>query len=253
MNNSINPLNTFRHNINSVEKLINFDQEVQDIAISAIEELHDDLVNIHNITNPQQNGDRTLTILRGVRTNDALKLKYKTVYNQAVVLLVSYFGSMLSDLFRYSAKIAVLTHKDKRVLNEELKLQVYELLNIRKDIGDTIGDILIEKKDMSFQDMKSVSRLFKNYFGIDIDKDNLVNNIILGHACRHSIVHEGGIVNSRVINQVREAKPRDLKENVNLEKDISFSVPEIRILSNSMLKYAENLMEKITEYEKGNI
>lgn len=248
MNKKNNPVETFRQNIDSVHKLINFDQVVQDIAIKAIEELHAKLVKNQGITNPQLNGERTLQILKSIRTNNALKARYRTIYNQAVVLLVSYFGSVLSDIFRYTAKISVQTCKDKRVLNEEIKLQVGELLTLDQNIPDAVGDLLITKKDISFQDMKSVHRAFRDYFGVKVDKGHYVNDIILGQACRHSIVHEGGVVNSRVLNQVREAKPRGLKKDIKLGEEIDFSVEEIDVLSKSMLHYAEELMRKVESY-----
>ena len=246
-----NPINVFRQNVESVKKLINFDREVQYIAIDAIEELHQYLVKHQKIENPQINGERTLQILKGIRTNGALKLKYKTIYNQAVVLLVSYFSSALADIFRYAAKVAILNRKEESILTEKIILKVEDLLGLGQSIEDEVGDLLITKtkKDISFQDMNSVRRSFDDYFGIKIEKDERVNNIILGQACRNSIVHEGGVVNSRVVNQVRGAQPRKLKISIIQGDDISFSVDEISLLSESMLEYAQDLMDSVEIYK----
>ena len=241
---------TFKNNIESVEKLINFDREVLNIAIDSIEDLHDLLVNREKITNDHMNGKRTLDILNGIRKNDSLKLRYSIINNQAIVLLVSYFSSALADLFRQASKIAVENHKDKRVLDEELKLKINDLINFGESFGDIIGDLLISKNNISFQDMKSVQREFKKYFGINIEKDTIVNNIILGQACRHSIAHEAGVVNSRVINQLKSAVPREIKSVLNEGDTIKFSEDEIKAISSSMLTYIDNLSAKVKKYDK---
>lgn len=197
-----NSLQLFEQNIQSVRKLMNFDRDVQDFAIEQIEKLHNTLVNVDKIENETRNGKRTLDLLKQIRSNDSLRPRYQIIFNQAIVLLVSYFGSAISDCFRTATQISIALD-DKRVLNEELNIEIEELLIRGDQINDVLGDLLIQKKDISFQDMKSVSRAFKEYFGIEIKKDNVVNNIILGQACRHAIVHEGGRVNGRIIRQVR--------------------------------------------------
>jgi hypothetical protein len=239
---------TFKKNIESVEKLINFDREVLSIAIDSIEDLHYSLLNGQKITNEHINGKRTLDILKGIRTSDSLKIGYSIINNQAIVLLVSYFSSTLADLFRKASKIAVENHNDKRVLDEELKLKINDLINLGTSLGDIIGDLLISKNSISFQDMKSVQRGFKKYFGIHIEKDTVVNNIILSQACRHSIAHEAGIVNSRVINQLKSAARRGVKPELNEGDTIKFSEEEIKIISSSMLTYIENLSAKVKKY-----
>ena len=118
MKNRVSPLETFESNLQSVHKLMNFDRDVQDLAITQIKELHDNLVNFHKITNDQLNGKRTLDILEGIRENDSLRPRYKAIFNQAIVLLVSYFGSALSDCFRFAMQNAVEL-QDKRVMDEE--------------------------------------------------------------------------------------------------------------------------------------
>lgn len=242
---------TFRKNIESVEKLINFDREFMDIAIGSIQLLHDRLVDQpYSIENEQSNGKRTLDILKSIRTNDSLKSKFSTINNQAVVLLVSYFGSATADLFRAASKIAVDVHQDKRVLNSELKVKVEELIGFGSSLSDSIGDVLITKNSISFQDMKSIQREFKKYFGILIERDTNVNNIILGQACRHSIAHEAGIVNSRVTHQAQGAKPRDLKPSLTEGSEIGFTEEEIAIVAKSMLAYVVGLESQVNDYRE---
>ncbi len=243
-------VSTFKNNIESVEKLINFDREVLDIAIGAINVLHSALLNKQGITNDKLNGKRTLDILSGIRTNDSLKSRFSIINNQAIVLLVSYFSSAVADLFRAAAKVAVDVHEEKMVLEEELKIKINELPKLNESLGDAVGDLLISKNNISFQDMKSIQREFKKYFSINIEKDKTVNNIILSQACRHSIAHEAGIVNDRILNQLQAANPRDIKENLSLGVKIKFSEAEIMQISQSMLIYVTSLSEKVVAYRK---
>lgn len=245
-----NIVNTFENNIKSVKKLINFDRQVLDVAINAIRDLHEYLVDTQKIAAERFNGKRTLDILTNIRKNDSLKTGYETINNQAIVLLVSYFGSAVADVFRRASKISLINKKDNRVLNEELKFKVEELMDLGSSIGENIGELLITKNNISFQDMKSIQREFKKYFGIKIEKDINVNNIILGQACRHSIAHEAAKVNNRVIHQIQGAKPRDLKENINEGDKISFNKAEIEIVAESMLSYVRSLNSQVTAYEK---
>ena len=242
-------VNTFRKNVESVEGLISFDNEVISLAIKIIEELHHSLLNLKEpITNDQLNGKRALEILSNIRTNESLKSKYSIINNQAVILLVSYFSSAVADLFREAAKAAVVLHKDERVLNSEFKIKVSELIVIEESLGDSIGDTLIVKNGISFQDMKSIQRYFDKYFGIVIKKDITVNNIILSQACRHAIAHEASIVNSRILNQTKAANPREIKQSLVLGETIEFNEEELKLVSSSMLTYVENLYDKVSTY-----
>ena len=240
---------TFEQNLKSIEKLINFDRHVLGMAIDSVQKLHDLLTAPpHNYDNERTNGKRTLEMLKQIRTNDSLKLYYSTINNQAVVLLVSYFGSAIADLFREAAVAAVETHESGSVLNTEIKVKVKDLLEFESDDQHSIGNILINKSDISFQDMKSIQREFKTYFDINIEKTDAVNNIILSQACRHSIVHEAGIVNDRIINQVKSATPRDLKKSLVVGTTLEFSENEIEIVASSMKTYVQELESDVSIY-----
>src|ERR1043166_3445495 len=92
---------TFKANLDSVVSLINFDREVQDYAISRVQELHTRLKK-GGIDNARLNAERTVEILQNIRRNDSLRPRYEVIFNQALVLLVSHFGSAVGDIFRYA-------------------------------------------------------------------------------------------------------------------------------------------------------
>jgi len=77
------------------------------------------------------------------------------------------------------------------------------------------------------------------------EKDSDVNNIIFGQACRHSIVHAGGIVDDRLMHQVSSAFPRDVKNSLPEGATLAFNPKELKIISESMMKYVESLGTKL--------
>ena len=81
-------------------------------------------------------------------------------------------------------------------------------------------------------------------------KDEIVNDIILGQACRHCIVHEGGRVNIRTIKQVANAKPRSIKPSISENDQLEFTTAEAEKLGEYMKEYVEKLQAEITAYNK---
>src|SRR4051812_27254947 len=103
----------FADNAKSVDALVNFDRDVMDFAIEQVTQLHHRLASQSG--NPQTNGANALAALQNVRDHDSMRRNYEVIANQAVVLLVSYFGSAVADIFR----AAVPLIHDKR-LSEKL-------------------------------------------------------------------------------------------------------------------------------------
>ena len=237
---------TFKQNVESVDRLINFDREVQDFTIKNVEELHDKLKHGQlKIDNLQLNGQRTLEILRQIRRNDSLRSQFETIFNQAIVLLVSYFGSSVGDVFRFAISKELEAKRNKRLLREELRTTVEEIADVSQNLGEAVSEIFIAKKDISFQDMQSIRRAFETYVEISMDRDQDVNNIIIGQACRNVIVHRGGVVDGRLINQVKGAIPRTLKLQLSEEDVLRFKPEEVQLLSKSMSKYLECLCGRV--------
>lgn len=247
-----NPLEIFDKNIEAVHRLMNFDRDLIDYAIFKVDGLHQVLVTSRKIDREDQNGLRVLNELKSIRTNDSLRSRYEQIYNQAVVLLVSHFGSLLGSLFRLAIDYGI-EKNDRRILKAELNIDIEELLSRGNQIHEGLGELLVFKKDISFQDMKSVSRAFKDYFGINIEKSENVNNIIIGQACRHSIVHDGARVNSKTIKQVANAKPRKLKYSIIEDEEIKFSPDEVTFLAKEMKKYAKKLFDQMEMYKRAPI
>ncbi|MBN8770315.1 MAG: hypothetical protein J0I46_01990 [Thiobacillus sp.] len=92
--------------------------------------------------------------------------------------------------------------------------------------------------------MKAIHRAFRDYIGVEIDKDAVVNNIILAQACRHVIVHAGGEITPRLTRQVSEAFPRDIKAKLPNSSVVQFSQHEVQTIAESMMGYLSKLVMK---------
>ena len=235
----------FRKHIESVERLMNFDRDVLAFAIETISELQKRLVQHHKLDNPSLTAERSLAILSGYREHDSLRPRYKTIFNQALVLLVSYFSSSVHDLFRRGVAVALVQDTDTPLLREQVKLSYRELRDADFQLRELAPDLLLQAKDISFQDMKSIANAFKEYLGISIERSPLVNDIIVAQGCRHVIVHAGGIVDERLLRQLSGASPRSLKSQPRLGEEVQFTVEEVAKAAAAMFAYLEGVARSV--------
>lgn len=93
--------------------------------------------------------------------------------------------------------------------------------------------------------MKSIHKAFGDYLSIEIERDRNVNNIIVAQACRHAIAHNGEIVDSKLIYQIRDSNPRDIQSALVEGNKIKFSPEEVDIVADEMKTYIDKLLIKI--------
>lgn len=233
-------LEAFDGNLQQVFGLAQFDHIVLDFAVQVL-----DGVQKHghtaNITNYLHTVDRGLQQLRSIRENDSLRPQYEHIFNQCVVLLVSHFSSAVHDLFSVAIAEGAKTRPTDDLLEEELKLTVKELLDIGEDRHGQLTHLLMRKGDINFQDMQSTARAFEKYCGHRPERDHDVNNIILGQACRHVIVHSGAIVDKRCFGQLKASEPRALKPVLTDGQRVQFTIDELKTLGASMTAYLRKL------------
>lgn len=238
-------LDNFNSHIESVKSLLNFDNIVLDFCITQVSELNERIRDNKEIkiTNVQLLPEKTLQQLKSIRINASMHPQYKSIYNQCLVLIVSYFTSSVKELFRDSLQYySEKKHEILKGINAELKFSFEELETYNFDLSKSVGEIIIRKKDISFQDMQSICREFNTYFGIKIEKNAIVDNIILSQASRHAIVHSLSLADDKFINQISHTKLRTIKPTINLNDELEFSPLEIEEVMNNMrdfLSYIE--------------
>ena len=232
--------NNFSENIKIVERLMKFDEVIASLCLSILKKTDEGLKNIGRDKHPSFSVKPMITQIERISQNDSLKPSYEIMFNQCVVLLVSYFCSAIEDLFLVALQNKIDNKDLGKLGDEEIKLTIGQL------VGGNIVDLFILRKDISFQDMQSIGRAFKDYIGVDeIPRDKIVNNIIISQACRHGIVHDGSIANKKVIEQIKSANPRDLKPNLKIDDKILFSEDEIKIIISSMMQYINQLINQL--------
>ena len=234
----------FADNVAIVEKLMKFDEAIAFFCLTALKKTDEGLESIGRDKHPSFSVKHMIKQVENIRQNNSLQSNYEIMFNQCVVLLVSYFGSTIEDIFQEALKNKIDNKKlGKKLEDEEIKLTVGQLAYDRN-----IVELFISKKDISFQDMQSIARAFKQYIGTDeIPRDKVVDNIILSQACRNCIVHDGSTANNKTIEQLKSANQRDLKIDIKINEAIRFNEEEIKIIISSMMQYIDRVIWQLTE------
>jgi len=249
MENAINGIiENFEDNIKSVYRLMNFDEEVVVFCIERLEKV-DSFLKKHRMDNHTScSVKQILNQLKKIKKHESLADRYSIMLNQCVVLLVSYFASAIHDIFSIGLTYKIKKGREVKILDKDgVKLGTKELYELYFESFNTIGDLIANKKQMSFQDTQSIADAFNDYLDYKPIKDKNVNNIILALACRHAFVHSSGIVNKKTINQISNAKPRDIKKKLNENDKIQFEPDEIKQIGKSMLAYVNGLAKGVTD------
>tara|TARA_R100000306_G_scaffold26063_1_gene29870 strand:+ start:3549 stop:3944 length:396 start_codon:yes stop_codon:yes gene_type:complete len=93
----------FDEHLRTVDELISFDKTILDLCINHIENLNERLKSgPFEINNPLYLAEGTLQTMKTVRENNSLRIKYLSMFNSCLVLQVSYFTSIVDDIFKHS-------------------------------------------------------------------------------------------------------------------------------------------------------
>ncbi|MDP1814571.1 MAG: hypothetical protein Q8K92_09010 [Leadbetterella sp.] len=235
----------FQKNQESVRQLLDLDRTLLEFCIISIEALEVKLKSNSEIqlTNVHFLPSSTLSALKNIRTNDSLRAQYDEMFNQGLVLAVSHFSTAIHSIFKEAINQACRCSPDSlTAMNEDIKITFEELKNYNFDLTERLGDLLVKKKDISFQDMQSVHRAFKTFFNLDLERTTNVNNIIFAQAARHSIVHAEGLADEKFIKQIKGCENRTIKQNIIPNEKILFSTIEINEIQACMSFYINNLI-----------
>jgi hypothetical protein len=238
-------LTTFRVNVESVNELMRFDTMVLEFALRHLNILQERLTKVEGFDNPQFHVEHTITRLRNVRINDSLGPHYQQMLNQCNVLLVSYFSSAVGETFRAGVADAIRTGTRPAILDEEIKIKFRGLRDIGSDLPERAGDLLAEHRDISFQNMHGVAKTFRDYFDYNRPQDEVFNDLLVAHACRHVTVHCAGIADRKMMGQIKSAKPRSLKPDIHLGQHIQFTEEEVAQVGFRMDNYLKDLCDVV--------
>jgi len=238
---------TFKNNIEAVYQLADLDRGMLDHTIEQLRE-RDARLKAAGVTNLRFLSGNTLKNLENIRKHDSLRPGFQALVNQSAVLLASYFASGVSQLFRVAIASALEQRPSKALEQHELKFTVKELKIMEGELIDAIPDLIAEGPGVSFQDTKSIQRIFKDYLEVDIPKDEVTNNVSVGLALRHVLVHNGGIVDRKCFRQTEEAFPRTFRRKIELGESINFTTEEIRAVGATMIEYVQRLAREFRSH-----
>lgn len=231
----------FKANSDAVYELLEFDGLVLDHVVGGLDGLADAL-EAQGKRQASTTVRNRVAALRNTRKNESLRPRYATIFNQCVVLLVSYFGSAVHSLFTLGVAKGLHEGHNIPAAGQDVKFLWRELSLKEVPLEEAFADLLVAQKDISFQDMQSISRAFDAHLGIPLEQDAVTNDIILGQACRHVIVHAGGVVDTKMARQVARACPRLLKPTIQVGQVIQFEIEEVRQLGARMGEYLDRLV-----------
>ena len=232
---------TFSKNVESVHKLMEFDDALLQFCITRFSDLALRMEKSGISNRLTLTTNRTLGELKRIRQNQSLRLQYVEIFNQSLVLLVSYFGSSIRDLFKATFIFALNSGKLGKLGEQDIKISLADLHAAGDDLSEKIADVFVVQKAISFQDMQSIGRAFERYLGFKPQRDSHINNIILAQACRHAIVHNGSKVDLKLLKQIADAKPRGMKQALSPDKKLQFEPSEIKIVGESMKHFMHAL------------
>lgn len=244
-------LNVFKTNRESVRELVNLDRTLVQLFLTGLREMAAELreKNLYAATRRIEN---RVSALENVQRHDSLRRYYQTMLNQCVVLLVSYFGSAVHDVFRRSVAHAFTSGADVGAVAQEIKICWRDINSAGGPLSETFADVIIAQRDISFQDMQSIARAFESFFGIHIQRTSDVNDLVLAQAARHAIVHSAGLIDQRMMRQLTSAKPRSLKLELTVGEAIQFTSQEIEFVGGAMERYLERLIGQIAAQLPGS-
>ena len=234
----------FAERVKGVNDLVSFDDLVLDHLIDSLGDIQQQLedLNIHSKSGIIAN---RIAQVRNIRNAQSLRPYYETIHNQGIVLLVSYFDATMGDVFRVAIATALREGLEVPVRTRSVDLSWASLTKPDAPIERLIADRIVKKDGISFQDMKSISRAFSDSLRVTIEKGEDVNDIILGQAARHVLVHAGGEIDDRFLNQVADAHPRRLKTALPRDGALRFDPAEVNALGTAMSAFVDRTIARM--------
>jgi hypothetical protein len=235
----------FAANLRAVDALLRFDEALLGYGLHTLQEV-DTRLKENGFDNPRYRITKAIGMLERVRETESIKALYGVMYNQCIVLQVSYFASSLKSVFTDCLVTAITSGATKgRLQKETIEISLAELADLEFELAEHVGELVANKADISFQDMQSIGRAFTTYFGVTLPRDENVDNIIYAQACRNCIVHSGAVADARLLRQIAAASRRTIDVQLKEGASFSFSPDSIQRISQSMSAYVDLLAKEL--------
>ena len=125
---------------------------------------------------------------------------FKTIYVQMCILAVSSLETTLKRYFVNTLKQPENINSDSKRL-QEIKLSLKDIVDHELKFGGKVGQIILDKASLNFQDLQAIKRNFKEFSDKDIRLDKKTEeNICFYLESRHILVHKGGVIDKKFID-----------------------------------------------------
>jgi hypothetical protein len=242
-------LEQHRANQSRVGDLLSFDDAILNYCILALKHLEERLRNNEEvkITVAPLLPAGTIKALEGIREHESFREQYAQMFNQCLVLSVSYFTSALHSIFVKAVNHACCCCPDLlSVKKGDIKFTFAELRACEFNLVDHLGELIVNKKDVSFQNIEGALQAFKDFLGVEIESDQHVHNVILALASRHVIVHSLGVTDQKFLSLLDHAPNRSVKRLLGFEYPLFFEPAEIHSIQQSMDVVLSTLIDAVS-------
>jgi hypothetical protein len=134
--------------VTGVYELLDFDRFVIDHVVGGLEALARQLEDDGRNSAAMLVRNR-VSGLQNVRRSDSLRPRYQTIFNQCVVLLVSYFGSSVGGVFRRTTARALDQGCDVPAASQEIKLAWQDFGSTEGPLEEMFAELLVARHQLS--------------------------------------------------------------------------------------------------------
>lgn len=207
----VSVLDKFRDNMAEVKSLLKIGTEISEIAIAYLLDIYNELESLSGHLPLKNKIMRSVSVMDKLKNSPVHEQHNAQIYNPLLVSIVSNFESFLNDMVR------AIGSNNPEIIEWPEKTNIYLDTNLLGTKTRSLGDLIlagVQKKGITFQDLQSTRKFFKEYLkiNIEISKEN-EESIIMAHAVRHIIVHAYSEVSPQFIQQIRNTKyGRQFKE-----------------------------------------
>lgn len=188
--------------VSVVDNLKNIGNDILEITLGYLNVLQDEYTKEERFSLLKKKLIRCISEISKMKDHPNLKEKYKIIYSQCLVLIISGFESFMSDLFK------VIVNNDPAVITWPEKKKISIDPSILKYSSPTIGDLVVKslRGEINFQDLQSTLRFLKEYLNKDVDIEDIKDDVILAQAFRNAILHNASKIDIDFIKQIRETR-----------------------------------------------
>ncbi|MFA6190703.1 MAG: hypothetical protein WC711_04325 [Candidatus Staskawiczbacteria bacterium] len=187
---------------------------------------------------------RTIKEIDKLKEHSEIKEQFSIIYNQSLVLLISHFESLMTDLF------VCIIDNYPFLLKWPEKKKISIDVDILRYSSPTVGALVCKsfKGEINFQDLQSTIKFLNEFLCLEISlEETIKGKIILFQALRHIIIHNNAIVDEQFLRQIRDNKSR---RGYSSEQKVLISLEQFDEAKKIFLDFKKEIMNSLQLHYK---